>query len=220
MVIGAGLIGIYASGSETSDDAGEPVASSTPQRPTASPIASASPATVLGSFDDRYDFRSFAERLAVAIDGGDVGFFMANVTFVPIDCTLRGMPPPPDSCKDEPSGASVPGVLLEAWNTDHPHFDADEYEQFIREFLSEPAALTSDGYGDAEPKLHAYALFRPQYLVYANSLPFPPVSSVQAQAYQELNKVDYFADCSKRPFNKATLQLSLHLGRAAGPVQL
>src|SRR6266542_5125225 len=146
-----------------------------------SPKTSGSPNHSIGSFDDRYDFRSFAEQLSAAIEGADLQFFMNHVIFKSIDCGAPGIPPPPDSCQGQTAGTAIKGTYVGVWNTDPFSLDAAEYEQFIRQFLTEPSGATPDEYGDAGPRLHAYAVFR-QEVQGRDPSPLPGTRTVEAIA--------------------------------------
>ena|SRR2546428_4797755 len=116
----------------------------------------------VGSFDDRYDFRSFAERLSNATETADVQFFMDNVSFQPTNCIAMGIPAPPESCKDQPVGATVPGIVLGRWQSEGQILDTSGYEKFVRDFLANPSNESPDKFGDAKAGLYAFAVFKSQ----------------------------------------------------------
>ncbi len=103
-------------------DGAEPVASPTPSpavarpsptpevtpTPTAAPTPSptAAPTPAIGSYDDRYSFRSFGVKLAEAIATADAGFFLDNVKLQELNCDEFVSPP---SCAGQPSGGRSPG---------------------------------------------------------------------------------------------------------------
>ena len=142
--------------------------------PTPSPTPTAE-ATVtrprsIGSYDDRFDFRAFAARLDGAIATADTQFFLDNVTFQELSCDDEFLAPcscPPRSPQEMKqgirTGASVLGIVVGIWQSEGFGLDAAGYEQFIREFLTNLGRGASDAYGDAEPKLYAYAVFRPEF---------------------------------------------------------
>jgi hypothetical protein len=136
---------------------------SSAKSPPPSAETSASASVSVGSFDDRYDFRSFAERLSNAIETADVQFFMDNVSFQPESCSAMGIPAPPESCKDQPVGATVPGIVLARWQSEGQILDTSGYEKFVRDFLANPSNESPDKFGDAKARLYAFAVFNSEY---------------------------------------------------------
>ena len=151
-----------------------------------SPVATIPPA-------DMESFRAFAVQLDEAIVATDVQFFVDNVMFEDVSCEVRGIPGPPESCdafldprclKEAPAydpefaktcpiyqtGATAQGILGCLIQSECGYLDPAGYEQSIREFLTNFDAGASDAYGDGEPRLYAYAIFRPEFQIASTAL--------------------------------------------------
>jgi len=115
----------------------------------------------IGSYEDPFDFESFAEDLDAAVGDDDVRFFLENAVFEDVPCSSE-RPSPPASCTGRPPEESVPAVLLSVWESDDRYLDEEQYESFLREFLDEYADDVSDDYGNGEPRLYAYAIVKPE----------------------------------------------------------
>lgn len=111
----------------------------------------------VGSYEDPYDFEGFAQELDGAVTDSDLSFFLENVRFEDVPCS-EDRPLPPASCAGNPPDATVPAILLSAWQADDSYLDQNQYESFIREFLAEHAADETDAYGSGEPRLYAYGI--------------------------------------------------------------
>jgi hypothetical protein len=135
-------------------DGGAPSAS-----PTAQTTATGVPA--IGSYTDQFDFRSFATQLDKALRTADVQFFLDHVSFEDLICANDFTAPP--SCAGQAPGSTVPGIIVGVFQSEGFGLDAAGYRQFIREFLTNVATEASDAYGDAKPRLYAYAIFRPEF---------------------------------------------------------
>ncbi len=116
----------------------------------------------MGSYDDPHDFRSFAARLDRAIRTADVQFFLENVVFEDLKCDVD-FPTPPKSCIGKPRGATVQGIISGVWASEGFGLDAEGYETFIREFLTNTDVSAVDDYGDPRPQLYAYGIFKPEH---------------------------------------------------------
>ncbi len=115
----------------------------------------------IGSYEDPFDFESFAQDLEGAVSDNDVEFFLQNVRFEDVPCSNE-RPSPPASCAGGQPGASVPAVLLSVWESDDRYLDEEQYESFLREFLGQYAHDKGDDYGGGEPRLYAYAIVKPE----------------------------------------------------------
>jgi len=113
----------------------------------------------IGSYEDPFDFESFAEGLDAAVADNDVRFFLKNVRLEDVPCSEE-RPSPPAACAGRPPDASVPAVLLAIWEADDRYLDEEEYQSFLQEFLGEHADDVSDAYGNGEPRLYAYGIVK------------------------------------------------------------
>ena len=111
----------------------------------------------IGSYEDRFDFRDFGEDLDEAVERRDLTFFVDNVALEDVSCDQE-LPAPPESCAGRPAGATEPAVLLSIWEAEDRYLDSDQYRNFLQTFLTEYADGESDSYGDAAPRLYAYAI--------------------------------------------------------------
>lgn len=154
---------------------------------TATNDGSENPDAGIGSYDDPNDFRSFGQRLANAIESQDAQFFLDSVTFADLSCINEFTAPPacsslldPRCDKDGPGfdpdfqstasledcyppGAAVEGIVVGVWQSEGFGLDAAAYEEFIREFLTTFDSAASDDYGGSQPRLYAYAMYRPEF---------------------------------------------------------
>ena len=149
-------------------------ATSTPRGET-SPSASASPslsstvppaetvAPAIGSYTDRFDFRSFGAQLDDALRAADVQFFLDTVSFEELTCTEGGFPDAPAACAGQPLGSTVPGIPVDVFTSEGFGLDAASYERFMEEFLNNIDSGASDAYGDGKPRLYAYAVFNAEF---------------------------------------------------------
>lgn len=117
-------------------------------------------ATVIGTFDDRFDFRGFGMKLDGAIQHQDLSFFVDNVKLQGVRCD-ETLPSPPRSCAGAAAGSEVPAVLLSLWEGDDSYLDSDQYRDFMNSFLNDYARDERDSYGGAAPQLYAYAVIQP-----------------------------------------------------------
>ena len=141
-----------------------PAAQATPTAPPdQTPAATSTPLGRIGAYDDPNDFLSFGQQLADALEERDVQFFLDNAKFEDVSCDVTGIPGPPESCAGQPPTTTVPAILVGVLQSEGYYEDAAGYEQFISEFLTTFDAGSSDSYGSAEPRLHAYGTFDPAF---------------------------------------------------------
>ena len=128
----------------------------------ATPTAASTTATVVGSYDDPFGFRSFGRRMAEAIKTRDVEFFVQNADFRPYACDQLGMPPPPKACEGQPPGTSFEALGIGYMQTDGGIMALEaEYRQFVEELLTNFDANASDEYGGGQTQLYAWAKIEP-----------------------------------------------------------
>jgi len=98
-IAGLGILGwgvLRSADNENEQIADRPISTATTTTP-----------TVVGSYDDPFDFRTFGRRMADAIRKRDVDFFVQNADFHSYACDQLGMPPPPKACEGQPPGTSL-----------------------------------------------------------------------------------------------------------------
>lgn len=134
---------------------------------------SPSPSSV-GTYEDARGFRSFASRIDSALGGGDLQFFLDNVSFGDVSCASES-PRPPAACDQAAEGSTVQGILAAVWDSEDSYLDPAAYESLLTDFLSEASAGESDEFGPPEARLYAYAVIQPE-LAYAP----PALETVQA----------------------------------------
>lgn len=123
------------------------------------PTASGAPTPTPSPVDVAYfpaGFQQFAYDAEAAIDAGDASFLTTNVEFGQWDC--GGSPPPapgPNCVESATSGG--PGIVLGLWNSEGDVLSPATYNDYISALFSDVKAGASDDYGDASPRLTAWA---------------------------------------------------------------
>ncbi len=124
------------------------------------PSPSPAPPAAIRSYADPHDFKAFGRRLAAAIDKADLQFFLDNTTFQQLSCANEFTRSP--FCEGRPLETSFRGISVGFWQSEGGGLTDTEYQNFIRDFLTNFDAGLSDAYGDGKTQLYAYAVFRPE----------------------------------------------------------
>lgn len=149
-------VAVLLNSAEDTETVSEP-SSSAEASPTASEfVPSPTPSPVdVGYFPT--DFQQFAYDAEAAITAGDASFLTDNVLFGQWDCGGGSAPPGPGPNCVESTGTGGPGILLGLWNSEGDVLSPATYDDYISSLFSDINADATDDYGDAAPRLSAWA---------------------------------------------------------------
>jgi hypothetical protein len=119
---------------------------------TATATSTPTPIAEAGGFDG---FRSFAQLIEAALDGGDAQFFVERARLTELTCTGEEFPLP---CAGQPAGTTLNGITSAAWQSDASALlSPEEYELWLEDYFSTALGHLSDDYGSGSLTLYALA---------------------------------------------------------------